>query len=70
MNYFNISTIAWEQYKVLGYVPEGRWGHCMTTFNSKILILGGLSHRGFLGSEIYEFETDQTSIREIPKPAS
>lgn len=70
MSYFNISTIAWKQYKVLGYNPEGRWGHCMVTFNSKILILGGLSHRGFLASEIYELETDQTSIREMVNPVN
>lgn len=61
---FNLNTYAWEQVKMTGFIPDGRWGHSMVAYHSRILILGGLSHKGYLTSEIFEIEIKPSNIKQ------
>jgi N-acetylneuraminic acid mutarotase len=62
---FKVESLAWEEVKVHGSIPAGRWGHCCAAYGSKLLMLGGINHRSYLSSDVYVLETDRAYVTEL-----
>lgn len=62
---FNVSSLCWENLKICGSPPGGRWAHCMVGFQNKILMLGGLTTKQFLPADLYILESELESLREV-----
>jgi Galactose oxidase, central domain len=56
---FDVSTLRWENLKVQGNIPSGRWGHCMISCGSKFLMLGGLTNKQFMNADLNVLETEK-----------
>lgn len=62
---FNVSSLCWENLKICGSPPGGRWAHCMLAFQNKIMMLGGLTTKQFLPADLYILESERESMREM-----
>lgn len=48
-------------------MPEGRWGHSACAHGTKMVIFGGISHKGYKSADIYELETNQYYVASMLK---
>jgi N-acetylneuraminic acid mutarotase len=62
---FKVESMAWEEVKIHGSIPMGRWGHVCAAYGSKLLMLGGINHRSYCSSDVYVLETDQAYVTEL-----
>lgn len=65
LHLFNVEHLKWEQPIVSGQAPGARWAHCMLSCANKVLVLGGLNSKNFMGSELFSLETDQECVEEL-----
>ena len=59
VNIFNVASLKWEKVDVSGERPEGRWGHSMCSYNDQVMVLGGINHSSFMGSQLYILFTNK-----------
>jgi N-acetylneuraminic acid mutarotase len=64
---FNLETRNWEKLDIQGQVPEARWGHCLASYNSKVILFGGINHYKYMSSTSLVLETDQNYVQELIK---
>lgn len=67
LSVLNIDTLTWENCRLMGSIPPGRWGHCAAACGSKMVMIGGINVKEFLPSEVYVLETDQLLVNEAIK---
>jgi len=65
LHVFNVETLMWLKVDTMGTPPAGRWGHCMVSIASKVLIFGGMTLSNFLSSDIYCLETNKEAVEEL-----
>ncbi|CAG9330106.1 unnamed protein product [Blepharisma stoltei] len=65
LHMFNVENLKWERVDIKGSEPEGRWGHCMASYGSKLLVLGGMTHKNFISSQLCYFETNADVVEEV-----
>ena len=52
-------NFKWDRVEVYGNVPEGRWAHGMTTFNTSLIMFGGITYHKFMAADVYFCETSR-----------
>lgn len=65
LHLFSTESLKWEELLVHGSGPESRWGHCMSSYGHRLLLLGGLNSGRFMSSDVFELETDPFFVREL-----
>mmetsp|Transcript_6251 Transcript_6251/g.10842 ORF Transcript_6251/g.10842 Transcript_6251/m.10842 type:complete len:206 (-) Transcript_6251:32-649(-) len=62
---FNIQACRWENIKLHGTPPEGRWGACAELVGSKLVLYGGMELSNYCNSDICFIETDQDVAEDL-----
>ena len=55
----NVKNFKWDRVEVFGSIPDGRWAHGMTTYNTSVLVFGGISYHEFMPAHLYVLETER-----------
>ncbi|OMJ71840.1 hypothetical protein SteCoe_29850 [Stentor coeruleus] len=63
---FNVSTLKWEGLIIQGQAPDGRWGHCMSSVGTKVLLMGGLTTKHFMSADLHCLDTEKEVNIDIP----
>ncbi|OMJ87642.1 hypothetical protein SteCoe_10567 [Stentor coeruleus] len=63
---FNVSTLKWENLIVQGQSPDGRWGHCMASVGTKVLLMGGLTTKRFMSADLHCLDTEKEVNIDVP----
>mmetsp|Transcript_14730 Transcript_14730/g.14808 ORF Transcript_14730/g.14808 Transcript_14730/m.14808 type:complete len:112 (+) Transcript_14730:390-725(+) len=67
LNVFNVETLTWEIIEIHGASPEGRWGHTMAGYGTRILLFGGMCHKKYMTSDLYCLETCRDIAEDLHK---
>eukprot|EP00359_Climacostomum_virens_P005962 CAMPEP_0204906538 /NCGR_PEP_ID=MMETSP1397-20131031/6030_1 /ASSEMBLY_ACC=CAM_ASM_000891 /TAXON_ID=49980 /ORGANISM="Climacostomum Climacostomum virens, Strain Stock W-24" /LENGTH=488 /DNA_ID=CAMNT_0052075535 /DNA_START=1195 /DNA_END=2661 /DNA_ORIENTATION=+ len=55
----NLDTLNWATVTAFGSIPSARFSHCATCYGSKMLLFGGIKHRGYTEAVMHVLELDQ-----------
>lgn len=65
-----MDKLTWANVNLSGKVPKGRYSHCSTIMDDKLIIFAGISDCSLCGSEIGELELNQIETAKIKKEES
>lgn len=60
----NVESMRWETVICHGITPPSCWGSCLCTFQSKMIVFGGMRVDRYCSSKLLVAETDVPTVRE------
>lgn len=60
----NLESMRWEQVLCQGLTPTGRWGCCISAYQTKIIIFGGMRQERYCSGKLLIAETDPRIVQE------
>jgi hypothetical protein len=60
-----LRELAWVEVVSKGEIPTTRYSHCATTFDTKIIVFGGLNGKQYSRSNVYIAEMSKHHVRNL-----
>lgn len=60
----NLESMRWEHVSCQGMVPTGRWGCCMSAYQTKMIVFGGMRLERYCSGKLLIAETDPRTVQE------
>ncbi|KAL4432921.1 hypothetical protein ABPG74_014435 [Tetrahymena malaccensis] len=65
MHILNVEFFMWYKVEIKGQKSINRANHCAVSYDSKLLIFGGLNQEGYVSSQIQMIELDETLSQQM-----
>ncbi|KAL4478030.1 hypothetical protein ABPG72_013469 [Tetrahymena utriculariae] len=65
MHILNVEFLTWYKVDIKGQKSINRANHCAVSYDSKLLIFGGLNQEGYVSSQIQMIELDETLSQQM-----